>query len=143
MNDTVDKKRLMTGVIPYLGISNAAAAVEFYQKVFGALVVDPPVKDEEGLIMNASLAINDGVLMLMDHMEQFGGSPSGVGANLTMQLVVADGKAWWDRAVAAGCEVTDPYGTKFWGDDYGRLKDPFGIEWAILQPSAEQQAAGA
>ena len=141
MSDALDKKRLMTGVIPYLGIKNAGEAIEFYKRAFGAVVIDPPVKDEEGLIMNTGLAINDGVLMLMDRMEQFGDSPSGVGPNLTMQLVVADGKAWWDRAVEAGCEITDPYGTKFWGDDYGRLKDPYGIEWAILQPSAEQQAA--
>ena len=54
-----------------------------------------------------------------------------------LQLVVADGQAWWDRAVAAGCKVIAPYERQFWGDDWGLLEDPFGLKWAILQPGAQ------
>jgi uncharacterized glyoxalase superfamily protein PhnB len=46
-------------------------------------------------------------------------------------LVVEDGQAWWDRAVAAGCEVVTPFQTMFWGDRYGQLIDPFKVRWAI------------
>jgi PhnB protein len=54
-----------------------------------------------------------------------------------LQLVVADGRAWWDRAVAAGCTVIAPYARQFWGDDWGLLQDPFGISWAILETGAQ------
>ena len=51
-----------------------------------------------------------------------------------MTLVVADGQAWWDRAVAAGCRIKMPFAKAPWGDLYGGLLDPFGVNWAINQP---------
>lgn len=143
MADTLDKRRLMAGVIPYLGIERAGEAVEFYKKAFGAVVVDEAVRDDEGRIMNVGLAINDGVLMLMDHMDGHGDPPARTGENFTLQLIVSDGDAWWRRAVDAGCEVTMPFEKQFWGDRYGRLKDPFGLDWAINEPSAEHQSDNA
>ncbi len=59
MTDTLDKKRLMTGVIPYLGIDRAGDAVAFYKTAFGAVVVDEAVRDDQGRIMNVGLAINE------------------------------------------------------------------------------------
>jgi PhnB protein len=58
-----------------------------------------------------------------------------------MSLVVADGDHWFNRAVEAGCTVTMPLERAFWGDRYGRLLDPFGIAWAIDEPSAAASAA--
>ena len=63
--------------------------------------------------------------------------PAGEAGFGHLQLVVADGRAWWDRAVAAGCRVLAPYERQFWGDDWGLLEDPFGIKWAVLQPAAQ------
>ena len=57
-----------------------------------------------------------------------------------LQLVVVDGDLWWDRAVAAGCTVVVPFQTMFWGDRWGMLADPFGLQWAINEPSAENLA---
>jgi PhnB protein len=31
-----------------------------------------------------------------------------------------------------------PYERQFWGDDWGLLRDPFGVRWAILQPGLAQ-----
>ncbi len=42
--------------------------------------------------------------------------------------------AWWKRAVDAGCTVEVPLDVMFWGDRWGRLKDPFGIGWAMNAP---------
>ena len=53
---------------------------------------------------------------------------------MTLQLVTYDGDMWWNRAVAAGCTVTMPFTEQFWGDRYGRLRDPFGLDWAINEP---------
>jgi PhnB protein len=67
------------------------------------------------------------------------GGAAGVGT-MRMQLVVEDGRRWWDGAVAAGCTIVEPYQRQFWGDDWGMLVDPFGIRWAVLQPGPESGA---
>lgn len=51
-------------------------------------------------------------------------------------LVVGDGDFWWNPAVAAGCTVVMPFARRFWGDRFGLLRDPFGIDWAIDEPAA-------
>ena len=38
------------------------------------------------------------------------------------------------QAVTAGCTVAVDYGRQPWGDDWGMVKDPFGILWAVLTP---------
>ena len=34
----------------------------------------------------------------------------------------------------AGCEVVNPLQPMFWGDRWGSLRDPFGIDWAMNAP---------
>lgn len=132
---------LMKGVIPYLGLADADAAIAFYQRSWGARVVGDAVRDDAGRIMNVGLEINGGVLMLMHHMPELN-EPPALGSNhQTLQLVVSDGQAWWDRALSAGCTVTQPFERQFWGDRYGRLTDPFGMHWAINEPSTAAQSA--
>ena len=123
--------RLMQGVIPYLAMAGRAAeACEFYARAFAADRIERlPMPDGAPGLMHAQLVINGGTLMMTDHGD--GTTPSyGFGH---LQLVVADGRAWWDRAVAAGCAVLAPYERQFWGDDWGLLEDPFGIRWAVLE----------
>ena len=38
-------------------------------------------------------------------------------------------------ALAAGCTVVMPFERQFWGDRWGMLRDPFGIDWAIDEPA--------
>lgn len=132
---------VMRGVIPYLAIDGARAAIAFYQDAFGAFVFgDTPSMPGSEKIANASLIINGGVLMLSDHFPEHGQPAAKGGVGYAMQLVVHDGDTWWSRAVAAGCTVVTPFALQFWGDRYGQLRDPFGIDWAINEPSADSIA---
>ncbi|MES2521638.1 MAG: VOC family protein [Gemmatimonadota bacterium] len=141
MSDTPDYGRLYQGVIPYIAVENAIAAIEFYRKAFGAKLHGEAMKDEQGVVMNATLEINGGIIMLMDHMDNMGSRKAVEGGHpFTMQIVTDNGQQWFDRAVDAGCTVTMPFAPQFWGDTYGRLLDPFGIEWAVNEPSAESMA---
>lgn len=122
----------MQGVIPYLAMNGqAGAACDFYFRAFGAEEAGrmPRPEGQPGL-MHAQVTINGGTLMMTDHMGD-GPAPSANFGHL--QLVVAEGQVWWDRAIAAGCTEVMPYERQFWGDDWGLLQDPFGIKWAILQ----------
>jgi PhnB protein len=142
MPDDVTQTRpdaaVMRGVIPYVGLKGRAAeAMDFYAAAFGATDIGRmPDAENPARLMHGQLEINGGALMLTD-MGCEDGAEGGVGS-MHMQLVVGDGRAWWDRALAAGCTVAMPYERQFWGDDWGMLVDPFGIRWAVLQPGPDQ-----
>lgn len=132
----------MQGVIPYLAFDGRAGeACDFYGRAFAAEDRGRmPRSDGRSGLMHAQVSINGGMLMLTDCTGD-GPAPSTSFGHL--QLVVADGRAWWDRAVAAGCTVVMPYERQFWGDDWGLLQDPFGIKWAILQAGSQARGADA
>jgi uncharacterized glyoxalase superfamily protein PhnB len=89
-----DPTRLMQGVIPYLALADARAAITFYETALGAeLVGDVATMPGGSKVANASLAINGGVLMLSDAAPEDGQSPARGGQGITMQLVVDDGDA--------------------------------------------------
>jgi PhnB protein len=139
----IDKGAIMGGVIPYLTLdTDAGEAIAFYERAFGAVLADDPARSEDGKVLNATLAINGGAFMLMDRMGWSTGTAQG-GKGVLLQLVVADGDAWWSRAVEAGCKVTDPFEMKSWGDRFGCLRDPMGQDWAILEPSPERRGMNA
>jgi PhnB protein len=124
------------GVIPYLAMGGRAAeACEFYIRALGAEDAGRvPFPDGEPGLMHAQLRINGGMLMMTDHMGD-GAAPASAFGHL--QLVVADGRAWWDRAIDAGCAEVLPFERQVWGDEWGLLRDPFGISWGIMQSDPE------
>jgi PhnB protein len=128
--------------IPYIVVSNAAAAIDFYKAAFGAVELMRHPAPNSDKLMHASLKINGGVLMMSDDFsasmggksqtpEALGGSP------VTFHLAVKDADAVWAQAVAAGAEVTMPLADQFWGDRYGQLRDPFGHRWSVGQSIAK------
>jgi PhnB protein len=123
---------------PYLVVSNAAAAIDFYKNAFGAVELARHPAPGTNKIMHAALVINGGHIMLSDDFsaqhdgksqtpEALGGSP------VTFNLQVDDANASWDRALAEGATVAMPLADQFWGDRYGQLTDPFGHKWSICQ----------
>jgi PhnB protein len=126
---------LTHGVIPYIQLEGAKAAADFYVKAFGAKERSRLATDDGEKLVNCQLEINGGMVMIMDAMPQHG-YPFQPSHSYTMQLIVPDGQAWFDRAVAAGCTVTTPFQKMFWGDLWGSVSDPFGIHWGIDEPAA-------
>lgn len=128
--------RVMMGVIPYLGMNGRAAeAVGFYARAFGAKELGRfASEDDPSRLIHVQIEVNGGALMMSD-MTAPGEAPvSPQGFHL--QLVVQDGDAWWSRAVEAGCEVVMPLQRMFWGDRFGLMRDPFGLQWAVNEAGA-------
>lgn len=121
---------LKGGVVPYLMLDGAAAAIEFYRRALGAEELGERAKMEDGRILNARIDVNGGSIMLMDPMPEHG-YPATTHHGFNLHLHVDDADRWFDRAVAAGCTVVMPMELQFWGDRYGMVKDPFGITWAF------------
>ena len=122
------------GVIPYIQVEGAAEAVAFYKRAFGAHERSRFASDDGKRIMNCQLEINGGPMMVMDAMPDHG-FPFQPTHSVTMQLIVDDGQAWFDRAVEAGCKVVAPFQKMFWGDKWGGVIDPFNIRWGIDEPA--------
>ena len=117
---------------PYLTVRGASEAIDFYARVFGAKELYR-IPGPNGGIGHAEVQIGDSVLMLADESpeqgtrspEAYGGTPASIFAYLP------DVDAVFAKAAAAGAKIQAPPEDMFWGDRYGKLKDPFGHEWGI------------
>ncbi|MGD1079567.1 MAG: VOC family protein [Candidatus Sulfotelmatobacter sp.] len=117
---------------PYLTVRDAARAIEFYKQAFGAQERGV-MKAPDGKVMHAELKIGDSIIMLADEFPAYGAlSPqTSGGAGMGVHIYVEGVDAAFDRAVKAGAEIEMPVMDQFWGDRYGKLKDPFGHKWSI------------
>ena len=123
------------GVVAYLGIDGALKAAELYTKALGAQIAFAHPADDKGRTMHVHLYVNGSSVMLGDFYPEQGHAKE-TPAAFTMQLIVDDAQAWFDRAVAAGFTGTIPPSKMFWGDIWGQARDPFGVVWALNQPGA-------
>lgn len=123
------------GVIPSLSMGGSASeASEFYARAFGAHeLARMPDESDPATLLHVMLEINGGGLMMSDCQRP--GAVAKRPEGVVLQLVTADGDLWWNRAVEAGCKVVIPFETMFWGDRWGLLEDPFGVEWALDEPA--------
>ena len=126
---------------PYLTVRDAARAIEFYKKAFGA-EDRGAMKGPDGKIMHAELKIGDSIIMLADEFPQYGVvAPETVGGSSSwLHIYVDDVDGAFDRAVKAGAVTEMPVADMFWGDRYGKLKDPFGHKWSIATHKADLSA---
>jgi PhnB protein len=130
---------------PYLVVDGAAQAIEFYERAFGAKErgrMDTP----DGKVGHAEVDFGDSLMMIADPSPQSNiNSPTqlgGISAGLFMY--VEDVDAAVQRAVDAGATISQPVENMFWGDRYGKVRDPFGQEWSLAtrveEISAEEMA---
>jgi PhnB protein len=117
---------------PYLIIKNAAAAIEFYQKAFGAKELTR-FDDPSGRIGHAELEIGNTCIMLADEYPEMGIlSPLSLGGSgVTLHLYVENVDSVARQAITAGAIVVRPVEDQFYGDRAGKLQDPFGHVWSI------------
>jgi PhnB protein len=119
-------------VTPYLIVDGAAAAIEFYKKIFGAKeVMRMPAPG--GRIGHAEVKIGDSVVMLADENPDMNArSPKAVGGSpISLLVYVEDVDKTVDRAVAAGAKLKRPVADQFYGDRTGGIEDPFGHQWYV------------
>ncbi len=127
-----------SGVTPYLTIKDgaASAAVAFYVRAFGATEVFRHPADDGKRLLHAHLLINGASVMLSDDFPEYrDGVPVGDPAGVTLHLQVADADVIWNQALAAGAVEVLALADQFWGDRYGKIRDPFGHGWSIASRS--------
>ena len=120
-------------ITPYIAVQGAGEAITFYEKAFGAEeILRLPGPDGKS-VMHAEIRIGDSFLFLADEFPNAGNrSPKALGGvTASVHLYVADVDAAFKRATEAGCEEIMPVTDMFWGDRFGKVRDPYGQEWSI------------
>jgi PhnB protein len=119
-------------VTPYLIVRNAAAALDFYKKAFGAVEL-MRFPGPGGKLMHAEMKIGDSPVMLADEMPEEGhvGPQTLGGAAVSLMLYVENVDARFAQAIAAGATVKRAVADQFYGDRTGTLADPFGHVWSL------------
>jgi PhnB protein len=117
---------------PYLILTGAARAIEFYQQAFGATEL-MRLAAPGGKVMHAEIQIGDSRIMLADECPEMDArGPQMIGGTpVSLMLYVKDVDAVTARAVAAGAKLLRPVQDQFYGDRCGTLTDPFGHQWTI------------
>ncbi len=117
---------------PYLVITNASEAIEFYKKAFDATEI-MRLASPEGKVMHAEIKIGDSPIMLCDECPDWNAlSPRTIGGtSVSIMLYVEDVDTVVNRAVAAGATLLMPVEDQFWGDRMGSVADPYGHKWSI------------
>lgn len=118
---------------PYLIFKDAAPAIAWYRKAFGATELFRST-DDDGKIRHAEIRIGTSPIMLAEEFAEYpdwqsaetrGGSP------VHLYLYVEDCDALFARAIAAGATELLPMKDQDYGDRSGGLTDPFGHVWYV------------
>jgi PhnB protein len=121
-------------VVPYLMVRDADAALEFYQKAFGATVIyRAPMPGMPGIF--AQFKIGESYLQLTDLP---GREPKGPrapealgGTSVVLEMYVDDVDKSFAHAVQLGGSPLLPPTDMFFGDRYCWVADPWGHVWAL------------
>ena len=119
-------------VCPYLCVNGAAAAIDFYKRIFGA-TERMRMAAPNGKIGHAELLVGDSVIMVSDEYPdmQVKGPKSVGGTPVTIHIYVEKVDEVFDKAVKGGAKVLRPVENQFYGDRSGQLEDPFGHRWSV------------
>lgn len=119
-------------VFAYLCVSGAPAAIDFYQRAFGAKEKFR-LAEPSGRIGHAELEFGAMTIMLSDEFPEYGiRSASAIGATpVTIHLHVDDADEMIEQAVRAGATLEREPQDAFYGERSGVIRDPFGHRWLI------------
>jgi uncharacterized glyoxalase superfamily protein PhnB len=127
----------MTTLTPYLAVSDARSAIDWYGRVFGAVVSYDPIVMPDGRIGHVELDIGDARLMMADaHPEVGAAAPvPGAGIAVTLHLELTDLDHRVEIAVSEGAQLDRGPEDNPGIGRVAVFRDPFGHRWFLEQPS--------
>ena len=120
-------------IAPYVIVKGASDAIEFYKKAFGATENERMLAPDGKSVMHAEIQIGDSAVYLMDENPEWGMKSALTlgGSAISLHIYVTNVDEFFKKAINAGATELAPVSDTFWGDRYGKLKDPYGVEWGI------------
>lgn len=119
------------GFTPYLAITDAAEAIEFYKQAFDA--TEDLRIGAGGVVAHAELSIFGGKIMVSEASPEHGAySPKDIGATpVFLHIYVDDVDAVIEKACKAGAILDRPAQDQFYGDRSGMITCPYGHRWSF------------
>jgi PhnB protein len=119
-------------ITPYLCVKDAAAAIDFYARAFGAKE-NFRMTGQDGRIGHAEISIGDAAVMMSDeHPEINVVSPTTLGNTpVALHVLVPDVDAVCKAAVGAGAQAEREPEDQAYGERTCVLRDPFGHRWFV------------
>jgi len=127
---------------PYLCVHDAAAALDFYVRAFGAVeTMRLPQPEPDTRLGHAEILVGGARIMLSDEFPEIGVlSPRTLGGSPFQLHVTFEGvdiDAVFAAAEQAGATVTRPPSDQFYGERAGQIVDPFGHRWTLATPTEQ------
>jgi PhnB protein len=117
----------MTGIAPWLSVTDASEAVLFYEAAFGAVVLERH-DDPDGAMVVALLSVDGADFWVQADPDA---TPEALaGEAIRMILSVTDPDAVFAAALAAGATEVAAVHEDF-GWRIGRISDPAGHQWEL------------
>ncbi len=140
MADAITSRHL--GLTPYITVHDAAAAIEWYSTVFGAIESVRYVGND-GRIGHCQLVIDGSTLMISDEYPDYGAvSPRTLGGTACkLNLNVDDVDAVWTVALTNGAQGQRPPEDQAYGQRSCSFSDPFGHQWMVQTTISSPTAA--
>jgi PhnB protein len=128
-------------VTAYLTVKDAASAIDFYKRAFGAQEIMRLV-EPSGKVGHAQIVIGGSTIMLADEYPDYGAvSPQTLGGSpVKLNLSVPDVDEFARQAVAAGAKIARPIADQFYGERSGQISDPFGYTWIVATHTEDMSA---
>ena len=119
-------------ITPYLIVKDGAAAIEFYQRAFGATEMMRMMMPD-GKLGYGEIKIGDSLVLLSDEYPEMGAlSPTTLGGTaVRVHLYVPNVDTLCQQAISQGAKIIRELQDQFFGDRSGALEDPFGHIWSI------------
>ena len=116
----------------YLHVNDAARAITFYEKAFGAKEKFR-LTEPSGRIGHAELDFGGATLMLADEFPEYNirGPQAIGGTSVSIHIHVDNADEVIRRAVHEGAEIEREPKDEFYGERSGCVRDPFGHRWNI------------
>lgn len=144
MSDTATQATATApALVPYLAVAGAAAAIDWYRDVLGAIETLRFVGDD-GRVGHAELTIGTAKVMLADEFPEIDvtGPATLGGTTVALHLEVVDVDYSYRRAVDAGATSVREPADQGHGNRNATIVDPFGHRWMLSQSiDAERTAA--
>lgn len=122
-----------SSITPFVPLANTGEALDFYQEVFGATLVNSSTAGD--VVVHAELDFGNGRLQLgaaSPEHHLLAPNLDSDDAAFSLALYCPDVDAVVARAVGAGATVREPVATFVSGDRFASIRDPFGVRWSIM-----------
>jgi PhnB protein len=114
---------------PSLVVEDGPAALEFYERAFGATIRRK--LEMGGKLMHCELQLGDSIFTVNEPFPESRAPEPGEANTVSLLIYVEDADALQDRAEKAGATIINRVADQFHGDRAGSLRDPFGHRWML------------